>query len=723
MTSEEVFGKKARWTEFPEDLGLPLIRKKFHIEKKSKATLTICGLGFFEAYLNGKRVSEDYLKPCFSDYSYRDSGKFAYPLPGEEGGHRAYVCRYEVGDLLTDGENALAVIVAGGWYTQREKHDEGYVNFGEKVKLCFSLATENGEEIYSDKTLRYVPSHIKKSNIYFGETVDYGEYAEEYFLPSYDDGEWETATEVDFSTPLYIQDVPCDRVTATIVPQKIFSSEKYDLYDVGKNVTGWVSVKGTGTVILRHAENVVGSDLDFRSIGFGEQKDVYIGLKDGIVAHPTFRWDSFRYFKVEGNVTDVKVEVLHIPFKERSSFYCDDENINKLYEAYKLTQLNNMHAGIPSDCPHREKLGYTADGQLITESALLCFDCDSFFRKWFADIVDCQDKKTGHVQHTAPLMGGGGGPGAWGGAVVFAPYKYYSVTGEKEYVAKLLPNMEKWIEHILRECTGDGETAGLVVRERKGGWCLGDWCAPMKTVIAEPFVNTYLFIKALDKYRELCGVCGKEYAFDGEREKCLDAIKRVYLDKEKPTCQRGVQGADFFFADLGLLGKDEIEKTVAAYDERNCLDVGIVGIEVLFDYLFKNGYGDVATRLLRSDKYGSFGYMFGRGATTLWESWEGFASHDHPMFGSVVKYLFTGIAGIDYKPAFEKVVVRPALYGGLNRVKASLCGKNCEIAVDYEKDRSGETYSVSYTGKAEVFVDFDGKTTKLVSGKTAIFKK
>lgn len=728
MEFVEVFGNNARWTVYPEKKGAPLVRKSFSVKNVKKAALTICGLGYFEAYINGEKISADLFVPCFSDYFHRDFSHFNYPLPGEESKHRIYVCRYDVTGLIKEGENVLAVLLSGGWLTQRKKINEGKVNFSEELYLCFSLKTEDEEgekEVYSDKDLRYIPSHIVESNVYLGEKVDFRRYKKEHYLPGYDDSSWARPAErEDFGSPLYIQDVPADAVCERINPKVVYKGWNRIVVDAGKNVTGWLKVKGKGRVSVCHAELLSGKRLDYSTIGEGKQKSLFIGMRDGVAGRQYFCYSGFRYAEIKGKVTDFEVEVVHIPFKETATFESDNKVLDWLFDAYKLTQLNNMHGGVPSDCPHREKLGYTADGQLTTETALLCFESKSFYRKWFADILDCQDEKTGHVQHTAPLMGGGGGPGGWGGGIVFAPYKYYTLFGEEDYISTLLPAMEKWLLHMRKECMGEGEGRDLIVRERKGGWCLGDWCTLEKTKIAEPLVNTYLYIKALDRVKELCAACGRKYDFDGEREKCVEAIKRVYLDKNKKTCQRGVQGADFYFADLGLLTEEEIENVVKGYDEKGYMDVGIIGIEVLLDYLFTHGYEETGTKLLCSEKPGSFGYMKNKGATTLWEYWDDRKkSKDHPMFGSAVKYLFYGVAGIRYETGFKKVTVCPALYGGLKHLKCSLIRPNMTISVAYDRVGEKEKYEVLYTGESEVRVVVAGESFTLTPNVTFYWEK
>ncbi len=710
MDTQELFGKNAKWTTYPEKKGLPLVRKEFSLPSFSKATLTICGLGFFEGYLNGQRIGKDYFTPCFSDYFKRDFSKLNYPLPEETTKQRIYVMRYDVTDYLTEGKNALCVLLGGGWLTQRQQCAEGKCSFADNLFLCFSLQTEGDTpvEIHSDGSLKYIPSFVVKSNLYFGEKINYRKYKKEYFLPDYDDKKWESPAETTIDAPLYLQEILADTVCETIKPTVVSKKGNTLLLDVGKNVSGWLTVRGKGKVVVQYAEESKKNRLDFGSAG-RKQTDIFLGLQYIEKARPYFHWNGFRYVKVQGKVEDYEVEVLHIPFKQVSSFETDNEVLNWLYRAYQLTELNNMHAGIPSDCPHREKLGYTGDGQLTTETALLCFDSAAFFKKWFADILDCQDEKTGHVQHTAPFMGGGGGPCGWGGAIVFAPYRYYSACGEKEYIATLLPSMEKWINHILRECMGTGEQADLIVRERKKGWCLGDWCTLEKIKIAEPFVNTYLFVKALQQYRELCQVCGKEFTFDGCEERCRRALSSYYWNPAKETYQGGIQGADFFMADLGLLSKEDVEKAVQKYRENGYFDTGIIGTEVLIRYLFENGYEQEATSLLCSEKLGSFGYMKNKGASTLWEYWSYQKSQDHPMFGSVVKYLFTGVAGIRYDAGFQKITVTPRLFKEVGKLSCTLVRPNVTLTVRYERKNGKDRFTASYEGNAEVKIVLDGE--------------
>ena len=169
-----------------------------------------------------------------------------------------------------------------------------------------------------------------------------------------------------------------------------------------------------------------------------------------------------------------------------------DERLNWLFETYVRTQLNNFHCGVPSDCPHRERLGYTGDGWLTAQCAMLLLDVRDFYKKWIRDIFDCQDPVTGHVRHTAPFYGGGGGPGGWGGAIVWMPYFYYAAYRDEGFLREAFPHIRKYLACMESFCQN-----GLVVKEIEGGWCLGDWCTPEAVRLPEAFVNTFFYIRLM----------------------------------------------------------------------------------------------------------------------------------------------------------------------------------------------------------------------------------
>ena len=292
-------------------------------------------------------------------------------------------------------------------------------------------------------------------------------------------------------------------------------------------------------------------------------------------------------FQVFGEAEPEAVVVIHTDLAVTSSFSCGNEVLNWLFDSMMRTYLGNLHLGVPSDCPHRERLGYTGDGQLVCETGLLLTDSASVYAKWVQDIADGQDPDSGHVQHTAPFYGGGGGPGGWGCAIVEVPWQLYRHDGDKRILERYWPNMLKYIEYMLRHSAN-----GLVVSEEEGGWCLGDWCAPPETVLPIPFVNTWFLVRSMGRMQEMAEVLGSGYAFPFETElsTAKAAMVRSYYDPARNTFCEGLQGADAFALDIGLGNPDLLTAMVRRYEESGVIDTGIFGTEVLLRVLFESGH-------------------------------------------------------------------------------------------------------------------------------------
>ncbi len=415
----------ALWIGADAPCESPIIRRRFTLEEVKPAVLHITGLGYFEATLNGKPVSSDKFVPVVTDYEPRRLHEFGYPL-FDETTHRVYYYTYDVTGLLQTGENLLEVQLGNGFYRQNERICEGRTDFSEHLKTIFSLQV--GEETFlSNGSETWCASEIVYNNLFIGERVD----------PSAVNGrEWPVARFKAPETELCPAIGTPDRVIRTIVPTLLREVNGQKIYDAGENISGIVQIITAAPagqrITLQFAENLYeDGSLDFRSTGdhcigtsgnMQRMKDVFVcdGTRRSFA--PKFTWHAFRYFSVEGEIESAEVQVIHSDVKVTAKFESTAEGMNFLFDAYIRSQLDNMHGSIPSDCPHRERLGYTGDGQLCAPAAMQMLDSRKFYRKWIQDILDCQDKTSGHVQHTAPLMGGGGGPGGWGCAVVLVPW-------------------------------------------------------------------------------------------------------------------------------------------------------------------------------------------------------------------------------------------------------------------------------------------------------------
>lgn len=690
---------KAKWIMPDRNIGSasPVIRKSFTLGKVSAAKLFITGLGFFEAWLNGRKLGNEYFQPVASDYEKRDFKKITYPCR-DSFTHRIYFNTYDVAELLNDGENLLEVRLGGGWYVQTERIAEGEMSYGDRCKCIFALETDGGT-ISSDGSEEWSFSEITYSELFIGEVIDYSAESEAHKVAVAEAPDSELTPSIG---------VP-DRLIRTIKPVKLGEKDGRSVWDAGENISGLVRVVSkegfTGKVTLRFAEEVRDGELDFSSCGAdytcssGRKQimtDVFVCDGKERVFEPKFVWHAFRYFDVEGEFDSLEVLVIHADVKVTSTFDSDSEGMNFLYDAYIRTELDNMHGSFPSDCPHRERLGYTGDGQITAETAMLTLDSKEFYRKWIRDILDCQDKESGHVQHTAPFMGGGGGPGGWGSAMIIVPYQYWRNFGETDILRECLPAMKKWIGYL--ESHSDG---GLVVREEEGGWCLGDWCTLGKCEVPEPLVNTWYLVKQLGMLHEICQALGEPFDehYETLKNNALDALREKYfkgnadlrLSAYPKNSAENKQGIAVYGAALGLADPDACAEY---YDKLGHFDTGFLCTDILCELLFATGHGEIFHKLLENDQPGSYLYMKRNGATTIWENWK-WGSHCHPMFGASARQLFEGILGIrqaENSSGWERLELSPYLPEKMSFARGSVTTPRGEVRVRLER-RDGKVFA------------------------------
>ncbi len=698
MKHTDIF-KNAKWIECSGS-DAPLFRKSFFAEKGEKAEITICGLGFFKLFINGKKVSDDLLSPNATCYNERDLSRFEYPLY-DDLSYRIYCVKYDISDYIFEGENTLAVMLGNGYYNQNSRDAEGPVKFG-TPKLCYIIEKESGEVISDESTLSYI-GFITYNNLYNGEKHDYTLYPHGYDKNGYSGNKFKKSRIIPApESEFYIQFSPADKVIRSLKPVLLKEENGVKLYDAGENIAGYAVFKCNEKgkkFTVNYAEEIYEKRKHYGiQLEDGYQQEDFITDGTDREYIPHFTWHGFRYFTVKGDVELIRVDVVHSDCPVTSSFESDNETLNWLYDAYIRTQLGNMHCGVPSDCPHRERLGYTGDGQLCGETVMMLLDCREFYRKWLYDISDCQCKKSGHIQHTAPLMGGGGGPGGWGGAIVEVPYKFYKIYGDKALLDEFFPKMLSYLDYM--ESRSDN---GLVWHEVDGGWCLGDWCTPDPIIIPESYVNTCLYVKFMQMTVEIAEILGRESEAShlNERiERVKKAINYAYYSAFNHSYCGDVQGASCLAFQIGLGDEKGVKYTVDKYKKLGMLDTGIIATEALIGYLFSIGACQLAFDLLTSEKEVSFYNMKKNGATTIWEYWDGRHSRNHPMFGAVTKYLFSYLLGIRQTKdsvAYKNVIISPCFVEGMDKAKGHITTENGIISVEYVKDGN--------TAKIKAFAD------------------
>ncbi|MBQ9551131.1 MAG: family 78 glycoside hydrolase catalytic domain [Clostridia bacterium] len=674
MTFSDLFGS-AKFVAASGECVAPVFQSTVTLATKpQQAVITVCGLGFFEMAINGQPVTADRFVPLNSHYHHYDDC-YCYKNFGEELAFRIYACRYDVSALLKAGENVLTCTVAPGWYFR----------YGEP-KLCWKLEAD-GQAYGSDETALWRSSGMTAYSITKGEDYDFRQAH----------GDWQPVKLVDAPESHYdLSDCPTDKVIRTIAPKKIAETETTVLYDCGENITGTAVFTGgepgqTYTALFAEKRNENGFLDEECSYG---QHLTFVPDGEPREFRLRFTWATFRYVEVTKGADVKTVEVIHADLPLTATFESDNAVLNGLFDIYVRTQLDNMHAGIPSDCPHLERRGYTGDGQLTCETVMLLFDAKAFYQKWMKDISDCQDRVSGHVQYTAPYVQSGGGPGGWGCAIAEVPYVYYKMTGDLTPAKQYFDQMLHYFDYLEAHSEN-----GFVTSDQPDQWCLGDWCTPNtgkhggRPDMADEYVNNYFYIKTIGRVIELARLIGREEvipALEAKKRERIAAIMDKYFDAATGNFDEDKNSANAFALDLGLGDERTLKNLADKLDRRGSFDSGIFGTDLVVKLLFENGYENLAARLLTGEEHPSFGYMLKTGATTIWEDWLNPRSMCHPMFGAPVRYLFYDLLGVrqaDGAAGMKKIVLDPKNSGVVKRLGGSVrtAGGDLAVQIDWTK--------------------------------------
>ena len=697
MKFNEMFGN-ACWITVQDPKSCPVFRKSFNVTATLEAAeLTILGFGGFVFFVNGRRGTDDLFLPLDSEFEPRE-----IPHTKQILGKRAYPCQFDIKSKLQSGKNTLSIMLGDGWYT--DMIEGSSLPYGDK-KLCFSLtlryADGTSDTVVSDESVKYADSFVKNSIFHHGiEEQDHTLWNEKAFLPDFDDSAWASAVMAKApDTEYMLTDCPHDKVIATHTPKLVCRIGNSAVYDAGKNLSGYpvlLSKEGSDKITVEFSEELEEGG-DIRRLRWFHQKLSFITGGKSLSLHPLYTWMGFRYFSVTGDAEAVAVLETHADVPVDSSFESSSDTLNWLYHTYINTQLNNMHTGLPSDCPHIERRGYTGDGQLACRAAMACLDMEDFYRKWILDISDCQDRVSGHVQYTAPHVVSGGGPGGWGSAIVVLPYEFWKYYGDDKYIREMYPQMLEYFRFMEEH----SENLLVKVDMPAHAWCLGEWCTPTSVALPAPFINNYFYVKAMEKAIEIAKYLGHDSdvpTLEARIEERRHATKIAYMNPWDGNFIGCLQGANAFALDMGIGDARTKAKFIEHYENETFYDTGIFGTDIVTRLLFEYGRSDLAFKLMTASEPWGFGKWMKDGATTLWEYWYDYRSHNHPMFGAVTAYLFEYILGIKQKAGsygYEQIVIDPAKIDALPAAKGHITVKGGRVEVSYKQDGDIRKMSVS----------------------------
>ncbi|MBQ3553146.1 MAG: family 78 glycoside hydrolase catalytic domain [Clostridia bacterium] len=700
------------WITADPAISSPLLRKEFVLETVPEySVINVCGLGFFELYINGKKVSDDIMQPVRSDYDeiiYRN-------LPNEFNAttrKSVYYLSYEVSEYLVKGSNTIVLWLGNGWYREKARATiRGDFDYGNYLKALVKL-TAGDITIHTDETWQYIESPIVHNNLFSGEIYDARKFVPAFFQNGFVTGQFAKRIDVP-KARLMPQLCPGERVIKTYHAKQI----KTDIYDTGEVISGFAEIKLRGVageqIEIYYAENFDGDRLDYTStVGYVEddinqiQKDVYILDDSGVQNYtPQFIWHTYRYIYIKHS-SDVEILSVDSMFvctamEKRANVACSNETVNAIYKLYQNTVLSNLHGATPLDCPHRERLPYTGDGQLSANAAMSNYDAYETYKKWITDICDAQDLDSGFVPYTAPYSGGCGGH-AWGSAVVTVPWHHYLQYGDKRILVQAVPHIEKWIAYLKDH----KDERGFIDRHVEGSWCLGDWAMPSKFPWSDPkpeaikihprLVNTVYYIYCLLLLKKMYDELGWMIptSLDEEINESRLVLSKEYVYTDDVFDE---QEADVYllFSDVitGRKAEKTLEQLVEKIEKRGyTFNSGMVATELLFKVLDKANRNDVVLKMLTASEYPSFGYMLKNGATTLWETWEGTGARSHTAFTSIGAWYVYGLAGIQPDRGYQTFTVKPFLAESLSYVDASQDTEYGKICVRWK--RSGKRISL-----------------------------
>ncbi len=714
----------APWIGVEEDVVPPQgerpaywLRSSFEATDIDDAVLHVTALGLYEVFLNGVRVGDVELAPGFTQYAARVQAQ-----------------SYDVAALLRPGTNVLAVLLADGWYRGQVGAPRAADQFGTRTALRLQLETGAGTVLArTGEHWRTAASHVLAVDLIGGQHEDRRRHDAGVHRPTYDDASWTPATTRTVDVAVVASVAPPVRRVEEIRPVSVRQlPDGAFLADLGQNIAGWVRLSALGPegteLTLRHGEHLGADgdlttahlDVDFpilpERLPLGQVDVVVSAGVVGDTFEPRFATKGFRYVRIEGHpgplgADDLTGVVVHSDLRRTGWFECSDERINRLHDAVVWSLRGNL-IDVPTDCPQRERAPWTGDWQVFAQTAAYLVDVDAFTRKWLRDVTIDQlpDGKVVNMSPCAPFEGAAGplaflhGSAGWGDVVVGAPWDLWEAYGDESLLRETWPAMVAWVDFAARAAAGGRHPSRVAARPEPAahetflwdtGFHWGEWLEPDAEVDDFPaflasdkaeVATAYLHRSAsrLVAIGELLAVDDRDLV----PYRSIAAGSRAAWQAEfvLPDGSLRVQTQASHVRALAFgLVPDELrvpvarrlaELVAAAGDH---LTTGFLSTGLLLPTLADAGHVDTAYAVLLQDTEPSWLTMLDRGATTMWERWNGVdadgvahESLNHYSKGAVASFLHRHVAGLQpTSPGYRSFRVRPQPGGGLTWARTS----------------------------------------------------
>jgi alpha-L-rhamnosidase len=705
-----------------------LLRGEFDLPGPvTRARLYATAHGIYEAFLNGRRVGDAELTPGYTAY-----------------GQRLQVQAYDITALLRPGRNALGAIVSDGWFRGQvglpRSHDQWGTDLAFLAQVQATLAdgstvTAGTGTAGTGPAWRSARSHITAADLIAGQSADLRHYQDGWDEPGFDDAAWDPAGRPGLGYDrLVASPAPPVRRAAELPAVAVRPVPGGQVFDLGQNISGWARLRDLGpagtTLTLTHGEatgpdgDVTTAHLDVRMpflpapLPAGQVDRVISAGRPGQAFEPRHTTHGFRYVRVAGHprplaAADLTGVAVHTDLSRTGWFACSDERVSRLHEA-AVWSLRGNACDIPTDCPTRERAGWTGDWQAFVPAAAFAFDVAGFSVKWLRDLA-AEQWPGGLVANLAPSppaesagspLAWLNGSAGWGDAAVIVPWEIYRAYGDAGLLDEQWPSMTAWLGYV-EQAAASGRHPGRAARypvprphERylwDTGFHFGEWLEPGADLgpagldalrrADHGAVATAYFARSAGLLSRIAAVTGRP----AEAARYRDLAGRV----------RAAWQAEFARADgrldpdtqatyaralaFGLLPEasraaaaSRLVALIRAGGSR--LGTGFLSTPLLLPALADAGYLDVAYDLLLADTIPSWLYMIDQGATTLWERWDGMGadgvphgSLNHYARGAVITFLHRYVAGIallDDFPGYRRFRVQPRPGGGITWARA-----------------------------------------------------
>jgi len=700
----------------PQALPAPLLRKAFTVGKNvARARIYIAGLGYHEVYINGRKAGDHVLDPGFTRYD-----------------RRVLYVTHDVTDLLSDGPNAVGVMLGNGFFNTHANdvwdfHDAAW-RATPRMLFQMEIVYSDGSSdvLVSDASWKTVTGPVVFDGVRNGEVYDARLEQPGWASTDADESGWRQAVEVNGPAGLLdAQTMPPMKVTQTINPVSVTQvNPGIYVFDMGQNMAGWarLHVSGpAGTVVTMrygeklHADGTLDQSNIWTLVRQGPfQTDTYIMKGDGEeVWEPRFTYHGFQYVEVTGlpgtpDEDTIEGRVVHTAFPITGTFRSSNPMINKMQEATLWSYRSNFHS-IPTDCPHREKNGWMGDALLATELAMFNFDNAAGYTKWINDVADTQ-RDTGELPGIVPTSGWGydwgNGPG-WESAYLLIPWTMYWYLGDRRILENHYEGFKRYLDYL---------TDHDYMEENPDGW-LGDWVHIDQTT-PEAVTHAGYHVQNAEMMARTAALLGRlaeADLYEALADRVREAFVEKYVDTETGQVSTGSQTAQSCALYQDLVQNPELQRLVLAQlvsnieNEENHINTGVLGARYLPWALSDNGRSDLFYKILTQPDYPGWGHWIEQGATSLWEDWNGNASLNHIFFGDISAWFYRILGGINTDPeapAFEHIIFRPEVPDALTWIEAETRTIRGTVASSWrlEENRWVWTLTVPVNCTATVYV-------------------